>query len=167
LTTAELELYRPRWSVTILDETRRTLINRIGMREDQVDYTLTQMQGAFPEALVTGYEAIASSMPVNEKDRHVMAAALVGRAELIVTNNLRDFPEDLLAPLGLKACDADSFLMDLLARHRDRVHEALQFMADNTGKAGKPELSLYDIVKNIAATAENFAAAALYLFDIT
>ena len=47
------------------------------------------------------------------KDKHVLAAAIKTNANLIVTNNLKDFPEDYLSGFGLKAKNADDFLADL------------------------------------------------------
>ncbi len=43
-------------------------------------------------------------------DRHVLAAAIVGRCDAIVTQNLRDFPESVLAPHGIEAVHPDTFL---------------------------------------------------------
>ena len=47
-------------------------------------------------------------------DRHVLAAAITGRAELIVTANLKDFPEDTLVRWGIRPQHPDQFLVDLL-----------------------------------------------------
>lgn len=151
----------------MLDEMERTLINRIGLAEERAKYTRNTMEAAFPEARVMGYDLITAGMPVNEKDRHVLAAAVVGHAQLIVTNNLKDFPDAALSALGIKAKSADTFLNDLLARYPDDMLRVLQFMTDNTGKAGKPELSLYYVVQSLGATAPNFAASSLLLFNIT
>ncbi|MFL0446006.1 hypothetical protein [Corynebacterium xerosis] len=46
-------------------------------------------------------------------DRHVVAAAIRGRAEAIVTDNVKDFPDSALAPWGLHAVTPDDFLRDL------------------------------------------------------
>jgi hypothetical protein len=167
LTSAQFELYRPLWSAAILDEMQRTLIDRIGLLEERAKYTRAQMEEAFPEASVTGYEAIVNGMPVNEKDRHVLAAALVGHAQLIVTNNIRDFPQELLGPLQMRSQTADGFLSDLLARYPDELRRSLRFMTKNTGKTGNPQLTTYEVVQAIGATAPAFATAALLVFDIT
>lgn len=167
LTAADFELYRPRWSPTVLAETRNALITKRRLTAEQADYTLATMTTYFPEAMVEGYESIVPGMPAHHKDRHVVAAALVGHAQLIVTNNIKDFQTDQIRSLGLDVRSADTFLMDLLARYEAEMKSVLQFMADNTGKAGKPELSTYDILQNIAATAKNFAAAALFKYEIT
>ncbi len=57
------------------------------------------------DAVVTGYEALIATplMLPDPDDRHVLAAAIVGRADVIVTRNLRDFPDAALAPYAIEA----------------------------------------------------------------
>lgn len=47
-------------------------------------------------------------------DRHVLAAAIVGHADAIVTADLRDFPVQVLAQHGLEAQHRDDFIMNQL-----------------------------------------------------
>jgi hypothetical protein len=47
-------------------------------------------------------------------DRHVLAAAIRGRADVIVTLNLRDFPAKVLKPHGIVAQHPDGFVVSLL-----------------------------------------------------
>jgi hypothetical protein len=52
--------------------------------------------------LITGFESIIPSLSLpDENDRHVFAAAICGRADVIVTTNVRDFPDLSLANLGI------------------------------------------------------------------
>jgi hypothetical protein len=60
---------------------------------------------------VTGYQALIPSLSLPDPDdRHVLAAAIVGRCDVIVTANLKDFPESELAPYGIDAQHPDEFL---------------------------------------------------------
>lgn len=71
------------------------------------------MNEAFDDALVTGWETLPPSITLPDPDdAHVVAAALVGGADVIVTENTKDFPEDVLGPLGLAAIRLDEFLID-------------------------------------------------------
>lgn len=70
------------------------------------------------DALVTGYEPLIETLHLPDPgDRHVLAAAIAGRADLIVTKNLRDFPADRLAPFGIRAEHPDAFVRSLLDWH--------------------------------------------------
>jgi hypothetical protein len=64
---------------------------------------------------VTGYQALIPTLELPDPDdRHVLAAAIVGRCDVIVTQNLRDFPADALAPYGIEAQHPDNFLSNHL-----------------------------------------------------
>jgi predicted nucleic acid-binding protein len=54
------------------------------------------MNEAFDDAMVTGWEPLAAGITLPDPDdAHVVAAALVGRADVIVTENIRHFPDDV------------------------------------------------------------------------
>jgi predicted nucleic acid-binding protein len=90
LSIAEEGAFRPLWSDHVLEELRRNLI-KAGAKEEAVEHRLGQMATYFPDARVTGYEELIGSMTNHPKDRHVLAAAVGGRADALVTENLRDF----------------------------------------------------------------------------
>lgn len=52
-------------------------------------------------------------MTNQEKDRHVLAAAVKTPCEVIMTYNLKDFPQESLKPFGITAKHPDEFLIDL------------------------------------------------------
>jgi hypothetical protein len=68
------------------------------------------MESAFPDAIVTGYEALILSMTNDPKDRHVLAAAVKCGAHSIVSDNMKHFPKDSLSPYGLECLTADDFM---------------------------------------------------------
>lgn len=69
----------------------------------------------FPDTLVLNYEGLIDNLNLPDKDdRHVLAAAIKVNANIIVTNNLKDFPDDYLDSFGLKAVCADDFLTDII-----------------------------------------------------
>jgi len=67
------------------------------------------------DALVTGYEDLIEGLQLPDPDdRHVLAAAIRGQADVIVTTNLRDFPGHILAQYGIEPRHPDDFVLHLL-----------------------------------------------------
>lgn len=111
---AEEETFRPLWSAGVLDELARVLAREADLPREAVDHRLAEMRRSFPDAEIVGYENLIDGMTNDPKDRHVLAAAVRGNAEVIVTFNLRDFPEAALAPFDISARHPDEFLLDQL-----------------------------------------------------
>ena len=117
LRLADRYLYSPLWSADIHAEWMRSLlIDRPDLDAAVLERTRAVMDEHFPEAAVTGYEPLADGLDLPDAgDRHVLAAAIRGQADVIVTGNLRDFPVDRIAPHGLAAQHPDTFLAGLFA----------------------------------------------------
>jgi predicted nucleic acid-binding protein len=128
LSVAEEGTFRPLWSDHILTELRRNLV-KAGAKQEAVEHRLTQMTTFFPDARVSGYEGLIGSMTNDLKDRHVLAAAVAGRADILVTENLRDFPPASTAHLRITVTGQDDFLLGLLELYPDAVLDALRRQA--------------------------------------
>ena len=73
------------------------------------------MERAFPEACVTGYAGLEAGLQLPDPDdRHVLAAAITTSAQVIVTENLKDFPSEALAAFDIDAISADEFISDAI-----------------------------------------------------
>src|SRR5919198_179696 len=127
LRLAELELYTPLWSVRILEEMTRNLVEQ-RITEEQAARIEQAMRQAFEEAEVdpAEIEPLEPAMTNDPKDRHVLAAAVAADSELIVTFNLDDFPPEACEPLGVEAIHPDEFLLDLHDLNPDAVRAALE-----------------------------------------
>jgi predicted nucleic acid-binding protein len=108
----EPRLYLPRWSEKILEETRRTH-ERLKWPGELIDYFQQQVREHFPEALVTDYERYIDLCENDPKDRHVLACAIAGHAEIIVTFNLRDFQPEALQKWNIVAMHPQDQLLSL------------------------------------------------------
>lgn len=108
-------LYRAVWSDHIHAEWRSALLrNRQDLDRDQIDRRLQAMQRALPDAAITGYATLIEGLALPDPgDRHVLAAAIRARAALIVTQNLKHFPDANLKPYALHAVHPDQFACDL------------------------------------------------------
>lgn len=107
----EAGFFKARWTQEITDEWVRHRIANKPHHEAKVHRTAQLMEAAFPDALVTGYESILAAVSLPDPDdRHVLAAAIRCGADYIVTQNLRDFPNDVLATYDIEVGTADAFL---------------------------------------------------------
>ena len=125
---AQTKLFRARWSDAIHDEwIRGILAKRPDLTADQLQRTRELMNAAIPDCLVTGYEAPIPALNLPDPDdRHVLAAAVVTRAHLIVTFNEADFPAPILEPLRLAPKHPDNFMLDTFSLEPSIFLEAVR-----------------------------------------
>ncbi len=125
LRAAESYLYQPLWSDKILAEIEHALKDRLGIAPGKAKSAVDKLREAFPEAIVDGYQNIENAMTVHEDDRHVAAAAVVGRAQVIVTLNLTHFPQVALDPYNIEVQSPDEFLEGLFDLDGQRMVEII------------------------------------------
>ena len=108
------------------------------------------METTFPDALVTGWEPLAATVRLPDPDdRHVVAAAWAGRADVIVTDNLAHFPSGALPALPSRQ-SLDDFLLDSLDLHPAQAVAAVRAVARRTGRSG-PAMTARDIAAYLQA----------------
>jgi predicted nucleic acid-binding protein len=109
----EPALYRPLWSEQILAEMAKALKAKLHRSAADVAWRRQQMIHAFPEAMVTVPVDLLKALDClpDKGDRHVLAAAIMGLADTIVTQNIRHFPKDCLQKYGVLCQTADDFLI--------------------------------------------------------
>lgn len=112
LRIADAKEYRPLWSQNILDEVERNLQTNLDLTAHQAQKRVDNMRKHFPDAEVLEYESLVPQMCNHPKDRHVLAAAVRANADLIVTFNLKDFPQSALDPYDIGVVHPDDFLCD-------------------------------------------------------
>jgi predicted nucleic acid-binding protein len=122
------DLYRARWTNLIHEEWIRSLLaRRPDLTRAQLERTRDLMNAHARDALITGFEELIPSLTLPDPDdRHVLAAAIRGRVDVIVTYNLKDFPTNVLAPYGVEVQHPDEFLTHLLDLAPGIVLAALQ-----------------------------------------
>jgi hypothetical protein len=140
LTLAAERLYRPKWSPEVQAEAIR---NRPpGVSEQAVNGRFAQMHKVFPAANTTGYEQLAPQMRADEKDKHVLAAAVQSKADVLVTENIKDFDPPSNGSHAMKVERTSEFLNRVLDDNPGKVVTALQKMVDRNRRAPQtlPEL---------------------------
>jgi hypothetical protein len=93
------------------------------------------------------------------KDRHVVAAAVRGGAELLVTENLRDFPDSAIKPYALEAITQDDFLLDQLDLAPQVVLDSLRRQASRYRREPRTVADLLDVFGAHESNCGRFAAA--------
>jgi predicted nucleic acid-binding protein len=111
---AGLGLYDPVWSERILEEWARATVKLGPEAEMQARGEVAVLKAQFPSASVLPRDGDMARLHLpDENDVHVLAAAIRGSADVIVTLNAKDFPRQPLAHEGLRRMSPDEFLMDL------------------------------------------------------
>lgn len=150
LTLATHRLVRVHWSDTILDEVRRNLALRPDLSKAAIDYRIDRMNLALPDALQgPPPDELIASMPVNAKDRHVLALAVQVEADCVVTFDLGDFPAALCERYGVEPLHPDE-LLDALADHEpDRSVAAVTEMAARRRRPPMTPAQLLDRLETV------------------
>lgn len=112
LQLAVTDIFRAKWSADIHREWIEALLRNEPHRDrTALERTRRLMDQATRDSLVVGYESLIPTLSLPDPgDRHVLAAAIVGRCDVIVTQNLKDFPSTALDPFGIEAQHPDDFL---------------------------------------------------------
>lgn len=148
LSLAAAGLFKPKWSGLIQDEWRRNvLLNRPDLIAAQLERTTTMMNTAFPEAEVKGYAGVIPTLTLPDpEDRHVLAAAIRCRANVLVTANLKDFPAPYLRTFTIAVQHPDEFIGGLLNQHPEKALEAFR---RQVARLKNPPLSAVQVLDNL------------------
>ena len=127
LNLAAVELYKPKWTKEIQEEwINNLLLNRPDLKRESLNNTCQVMDAAFPDSNITDYEELIDGLTLPDlKDRHVLAAAIKSKADIIVTSNLKDFPSAYTRKYDIEVQHPDDFISNLINLDKDKVIVAL------------------------------------------
>ncbi len=110
------DLFRARWTEQIHDEWIRNLLKkRPDLTLQQLTRTKELMNSHVRDCLVTNYEYLIPSLELPDPDdRHVLAAAIQGNADVIVTTNLSDFPSSVIRKTNETSARAFSTILNFV-----------------------------------------------------
>ncbi len=145
-------LYEPKWSEEIIRETTRTLELKLAWPSSLTAHLEAELRAHFSDAWVGGYESLISRMTNDEKDRHVAAAAVHGKAPIIVTFNLRHFRPEHLEPWRIVALHPQSFLIEIFRQDQALVMAKLEQQATDRGR------NLRQLLQILSGTVPDFVA---------
>lgn len=112
LGAAKRSVFKPLWSARIIEEWQRAVVKLgpDGIAQAQAEAAMLTVD--WPDAEVTWPPSLESRLWLPDPaDIHVLAAAIAGSADLILTVNAKDFPRNILAEEGISRADPDTFLL--------------------------------------------------------
>lgn len=156
LRVADAELYDACWSERILEEVVRNLVADGRANDEQARRLIASMTAAFEGAAVPQdmVDRLEPAMTNDEKDRHVLAAAVAGEAQAVVTLNLKHFPAAACEPFAVESLHPDVFLIALYNLNPREVFEAVERQA---AALRRPPITVDDLLDRLAVTVPDFA----------
>ena len=141
----------PKWSDEIQAEwIRNLLLKRPDLTKKQLVGTKKAMEKAFPDARIIKYQNLIPTLRLPDpKDRHVLAAAIQTRADVIVTFNLKDFPESTLQTYQLDVMHPDTFLTNLFNANAHLVLIAFKKLCNRLINPTKSELEILALLEQL------------------
>jgi predicted nucleic acid-binding protein len=151
LSLAERGAFHARWSQEIQDEWIRNLLakGKEGITAEKLARTAQQMIDAIEDSVIEGYEYLIGSLTLPDaNDRHVLAAAIVGHADAIVTFNLKDFPQqEIMERHKIEVIHPDDFL---IFQYDLNNVEFLSTIKEMRGKMKNPPLTAEKLANSFA-----------------
>jgi predicted nucleic acid-binding protein len=155
LRAAESEQFdlRIAFSREILEEVRRNLVANLHVPAQDAEDLVNTIADFFEDGLVQGYEDLIPVMQNHPKDRHVLAAAVRVEAGVIVTSNVKDFPDSACAPYDIQVQTPDQFLVDLW---RINPQVMAQILVEQAEFLKNPPVALNHLLGDLAKDAPAF-----------
>ena len=149
LAVAGQGLFTPLWSQRILDEWSRAAAKLGPEGQVQADAEIAMVTAHWPKARVPEPpKGLLDRLWLpDDNDVHVLAAAISGNADLILTENAKDFPRGILAEEGLSRSDPDGFLIGLNASAPEAVRAAVGEVHDTANRLSDRPWDLRKLLK--------------------
>ena len=146
---ATARIFRAKWTELIHDEwTRNLLIKRPDLNAERLARLRVLMNQNVPDSLVVDFEDLIPTLELPDpNDRHVLAAAIIAEAKIIVTFNLKDFPASILSNYGIIAQHPDVFIAATIDQH---PQQTLQAVATIIARLKHPPQTFDDHLETLA-----------------
>jgi predicted nucleic acid-binding protein len=137
LGTAAQGLFTPLWSDRILEEWRRAALRKSAPDGVIAEGEIARLRVQFPKAGVEGSDQTQATLYLpDENDIHVLAAAIDGGAEALLTLNTKDFPLRTLGAHGILRRHPDEFLLEAARLDRDGLARLANEVLGEAGNHG-------------------------------
>ncbi len=130
-------LFTPLWSDRILEEWARAVARLGPEQEDIARGEILMLRVNWPKAVIDYPVDLEENLSLpDENDTHVLAAAIEGKADILLTQNTKDFPTRVLGNFGIIRRETDGFLTELfhdspqvVAQVAQRVQQTAQHLS--------------------------------------
>ena len=141
-------LYQPCWSDRLLEEWARASAKFGPVSEAEARARIAVLRVMFPRATLPPAPQIEARLYLPDpNDAHVLAVAIAGSADAIITVNARDFPRHTLAEDKITRRDPDGFLWELWSFHPAEVEAALTEVQDESARRDGAPVGLKAMLK--------------------
>jgi hypothetical protein len=153
LAVAAQGLFTPLWSDRILGEWQRAAARYGALAEAEGLAAIARAQDRFPNARIKPQPGLEARLHLpDDNDIHVLATAIAGNADAIITLNAKDFPRGTLQAEGLERRDPDSLLWELWSHHPEQVEAALEQVRATASVLSGEDKTLKPLLKRAKLT---------------
>ncbi len=140
--------FTPLWSDRILAEWEHAAARLGPEGAAQATSEISMLRVAWPEAIVPAAQGLAARLWLPDPaDVHVLAVAIAGSADAIMTMNRKDFPRHILAEEGLSRIDPDSYLKSVHAAHPDSLRGVAERVLDTARRLSGEDWTMRGLMK--------------------
>ena len=148
LGAARAGMYQPLWSDRLLEEWARAAARHDPMQEVQARGEIAMLGAQWPKARVTAPEGLLNRLWLPDPaDIHVLATAVAGSADGIVTMNAKDFPRHILAEEGLTRADPDTLLLGFYEAQPDKMRDAAEAVLTEARRLSDDSWTMRSLMK--------------------
>ena len=150
LGAATAGLYEPLFSDRILREWTRATAKLGPVAQAVAEGEAALTRATFPRAIIRDQPQIEARLLLPDpNDLHVLAVAIAGHADAIVTFNAQDFPGHVLAAEGIARRDPDGFLWEIQSRHPSQMARVVEAVRAKAEAISQRPMPLKDMLKRV------------------
>jgi len=162
LSLAHADLYTARWTQDIEREWASSLVEKYPDAADKIPRLVEHMREAIPDCLIVDYAPLITSIQLpDERDRHVLAAAIRGNADAIVSLNTKDFPASVLATFDIEIQTPDQFVLNQIMLNPPKALTAIKKMRERWERPSMLAADMVDLFEK-----RQLAQTAAHLRDV-
>lgn len=148
LGAAKAGFFQPLWSARLLEEWARAATRLGPTGEMQARSEVALLRVAWPDAEIKPNPGLEARLWLPDpNDIHVLASAISGFADVILTQNAKDFPRHILAEEGVSRADPDGFLLGLWEARPEAIDDVAQYVLGEARRLSGEDWAMRPLLK--------------------